>query len=158
MYVSVDGTDFLIREPSPFDPLWCSHKFHHAALRYEIGVSVTTGLIVWVYGPFPAGAYNDQAIFNLRMRECLLDYEKVIADNGYGGPKVVHGEILGDIDQQLKSELRSYYERVNGRIKSFMSLQHCWRHPLEKHSTVLLAVAKLVQICLHVLNKEAKKE
>lgn len=36
--VTVDGTDFLINEPTPFNKKWCSHKFKHAALRYEIGI------------------------------------------------------------------------------------------------------------------------
>ena len=26
-FISLDGTDFNIQEPSPFDPKWFSHKF-----------------------------------------------------------------------------------------------------------------------------------
>ena len=57
--ITVDGTDFRIQEPSPFDPKWYSHKFRGPGLRYEIGVCIKTGWIVWVNGPFPAGAWPD---------------------------------------------------------------------------------------------------
>ncbi len=31
----VDGTDFKIYEPAPFNPKWWSHKLNCAGLRYE---------------------------------------------------------------------------------------------------------------------------
>ena len=37
-WISLDGTDFRIQEPTPFDPKWFSHKFKGPGLRYEIGV------------------------------------------------------------------------------------------------------------------------
>ena len=52
-YASVDGTDCRIREPSPFNPKWYSHKFHGPGLRYEIGICIRTGHLVWVHGLFP---------------------------------------------------------------------------------------------------------
>jgi len=52
-FVSVDGTDSRISEPSPFSATWYSHKFHGAGLRYEVGLSISTGQIVWVNGAFP---------------------------------------------------------------------------------------------------------
>ena len=38
--MSVDGTDFLINEPKPFDNCWFSHKFRGPGLRYEVEVSI----------------------------------------------------------------------------------------------------------------------
>lgn len=38
--ILVDGTDFIIHEPSPFSPEWYSHKFRGLGWRYEVGVSV----------------------------------------------------------------------------------------------------------------------
>ena len=53
LWVSVD--DVRICRPQNFDRKWCSLKFRAAALRYEVGISVSSGEIAWVIGPFPAG-------------------------------------------------------------------------------------------------------
>lgn len=50
MYVSLDGTDFRIQEPyhpDGIDPSYYSHKFKAAGLRYEVGLNIRTGDIVW---------------------------------------------------------------------------------------------------------------
>ena len=46
--VSVDGTDFRIPQQSPFSSAWFSHKFNGPGLRYEVGVSIIGGSIVWI--------------------------------------------------------------------------------------------------------------
>ena len=82
-YMTVDGTDFKINEPTPFDGMWYSHKFNHAALRYEVGVSIFSGLIVWVKGPYPAGRYPDVAIARVQggLEENMAPYETYFADD-----------------------------------------------------------------------------
>ena len=60
--ITVDGNDFLIREPTPFSGRWFGHKMKHASLRCEIGVCIQTVWIVWVNGPCPAGQWPDLAI------------------------------------------------------------------------------------------------
>ena len=146
LHASVDGVDFLIREQTPFDAKWWSHKYGHAALRYEIGISVSSGEIVWIFGPFPAGKYNDQRIYNLKMRQCLHENEKVLGDLGYGGPTIVNNGILNDADGSRAGRLRAYHENINGRMKHFNCLQHRWRHSVHKHHLCVFAVANLVQL------------
>ena len=152
IYASVDGTDFRICEPVPFNPSFWSHKFRSAGLRYEIAISLTQGSIVWIYGPFPAGAHNDQRIFNSKMRQHLLENEKVLGDAGYGGPKIVHGSIDGDTNNKQAASLRAYHETINGRIKSFGCIAQRWRHPIQKHHICLFAVANVVQMALVGIN------
>ena len=41
-YISNDGTDFSIYEPSPFQQIWYSHKFKGPGIRYEVGVTIET--------------------------------------------------------------------------------------------------------------------
>lgn len=82
-FVSLDGVDFPINEPTPFSSKWFSHKFKATGLRYEVGVCIHTGKIVWAYGGFPCGDWPD-----LRLaRHCLVTFleggEKVLADKGY---------------------------------------------------------------------------
>lgn len=45
-FVSLDGADFKIEEPTPFSPKWFSHKFKGPGLRYEVGLCIRTGYIV----------------------------------------------------------------------------------------------------------------
>jgi len=59
MFVSIDGTDFRIMEQKEFDRKWYSHKFQGPGLRYEIGLCIRTGFIVWVYGGRPCGQCSD---------------------------------------------------------------------------------------------------
>ena len=53
--VSVDCTDCKIREPGPYarkaSKVWFSFKFKGPGLRYEIGINILSGLMVWVGGP-----------------------------------------------------------------------------------------------------------
>ena len=58
-----------------------SHKYSFkSALRYKIGVSIIGGDLVWIQGPYPAGRFNDIAIFNKVL--CFLEPgEWIEADN-----------------------------------------------------------------------------
>ena len=90
--ISVDGIDFKIREPCPFvkevNKNWFSHKFKRAGLRYEVGICIRTGHVVWLHGPFPCGKYPDLAIFNRSLANCLDEHEMVEADRGYKNSNV----------------------------------------------------------------------
>jgi hypothetical protein len=80
----VDGTDFLVSRRNK-RKYW-SHKFNASGLRYEVGIAIQTGHILWVNGPFPCGEYPDIKIFCLGLKK-KLEYckEKVEADDGYRG-------------------------------------------------------------------------
>ena len=84
--MTIDGTDFrvpqqgLAKEGNPFG----SHKYAgKSALHYELGVSILGGDLVWIQGPYPAGAYTDITIFNNVLRNFLEPGERVEADKGY---------------------------------------------------------------------------
>ena len=83
-FASVDGTDVRVQEPSPFDPLMYSHKFRASGIRYEVGVCIATGQIVWLNGPYKCGAKADVTIFREGMKNRLAAGERVVADKGYG--------------------------------------------------------------------------
>ena len=61
--MSVDGTDFRIQNPTQFWKGWYSFKFKGPGVRYEVALSIQSADIVWVNGPFPAGAWPDINIF-----------------------------------------------------------------------------------------------
>jgi hypothetical protein len=92
--MTVDGTDCRVSEPRPYikkyNRQWYSIKFGRAGVRYEIGVCIKTGNIVWYNGPYPCGAYTDCRIFQCRLKWLLGPTEKVLVDRGYGNdPKVL---------------------------------------------------------------------
>lgn len=58
-FTSLDGVDFKIVEPKPSSRGWFSHKFRIAGLRYEIGLNIRTGYMVWVHGGVPCGLFPD---------------------------------------------------------------------------------------------------
>lgn len=73
-YSSIDCTDMPITEKPPFDPGWMSHKFRGAGVRYEVCLSLS-GSIVWVNGPFMAGANSDLSIFRNKLKSKLISNE-----------------------------------------------------------------------------------
>lgn len=145
---SVDGTDCRIREPSPFSSKWYSHKFNGPGLRYEVGISVAKGDIVWVHGPFPCRSYPDIKIFRLRMKHRLPFNEVVVADVGYNDEKCMSKQDCEANKEELHSTIRARHESANGRLKNFAVLQSKFRHKLSLHSICFHAVANVVQITI----------
>jgi hypothetical protein len=142
--VMVDGTDFAIGEPYPFDKKWYSHKFKGPGLRYEVGVCIQTGDIVWTYGPFPCGRFPDIKIFRHRLINLLPPGEKVEADAGYRGERAkirVPADYLNEADRRAKAGARARHETVNKQFKQWGCLGKKFRHPLSKHMMCFNAVA-----------------
>jgi hypothetical protein len=86
--MTVDGTDFRIPQKGAAmkGNAFASHKYAgKSALRYELGVDILAGNLVWIQGPYPAGKYTDIEIFNKVLRNFLEPGERVEADEGYRG-------------------------------------------------------------------------
>jgi hypothetical protein len=63
-----------------------SHKYAgKSALRYELGIDILVGNLVWIQGQYSAGKYTDIKIFNKVLRNFLEPGERVEADKGYRG-------------------------------------------------------------------------
>lgn len=128
-------------------------KFKGPGLRYEIAVSVQTGHIVSVIGPYPCGSWRDDKIFMNGLVHRLLPGEKVIADKGYrmlGRWCECPDRINGNVNyERLKYNVRSRHETVNARFKHYCALSSRFRgHPSE-HWYHVHAIANIVQINLH---------
>ena len=74
----------MFQEPHPYvkhiSKIWWSKKSNGPGLRYELGVGIKTGDLVWVHGPFPCGQYNDLTIFKSGLANYLDKNERVEAD------------------------------------------------------------------------------
>lgn len=149
--MTIDGTDFRIQKPKVFDTKWYSYKFNSSGLRYEVGVCIFSGLVVWVNGPFPCGANPDITIFRSALKDKLLIGERVEADSGYLGEPLyisVPDDYIDDAHRLLKSQARSRQEHLNGRFKMFEILKQIYRHELSMHADVFFSIATLVQLGL----------
>jgi hypothetical protein len=148
--VSVDGTDFMIGEPFPFNKKWKSPKFSGAAVKYEVAISIFSGDIVWINGPHRGGK-NDITIFVERLRGMLEDGEMIEADAGYKGHAGFirsKADYLTEEERMEKSELRARHETVNRRFKSWGILKQQFRNDKKKHEFVFYAIAVLTQLSI----------
>ena len=57
--VTVNGADFMMREPIPFSSKWFAKKFCCPGLRHEVGVCIQAGQACWHNGPSPHGEWPD---------------------------------------------------------------------------------------------------
>ncbi len=133
--ITVDGIHFWVKEPEhatwSLDEAYYSHKYNKAGLDYELGISLTGGL-VWMNGPFPAGR-SDRTIFaqdGLKAK-LLASQKKAIGDRGYTGHQEAVSTPNNHDDRSVKkfkSRALKRHEKFNGRIKSFGALAGRFRH------------------------------
>ena len=132
-------------EPTEFDPKWWSNKFNGPGLRYEVGICIRSGDIVWTNGGLPCGEWPD-----LR-RNALIGFlqpqEKVVADRGYNDP-FYFDVPNGDEGDWQKKRILARHETVNRRIKQFCCLNQRFRHVLHLHPCFFHAVLNLTQLMI----------
>jgi len=84
--MTVDGTDFRIPQKGAATKgnAFASHKKYagKSARRYELGVDILAGNLVWIQGPYPAGKYTEIKIFIKVLRNFLEPGERVKATKG----------------------------------------------------------------------------
>lgn len=142
----MDGVDCKINEPSPFSPKWYSHKFKAAGLRYEIGLCVRTGHIVWVNGGYPCGDWPDLNIARELFVHFLDPMEKTLADEGYSDLR--YFILPTDEFSNRHKRIMSRHETINKRIKQFNVLSTPFRHNLDKHKICFHSVVNLTQLVI----------
>lgn len=125
-------------------------------MRYEVGLAIQSGDIVWLNGPFPAGKFADITIFRRALKFFLRACgERAEADDGYRGEPLfvdlpTEGCFRRALRQHNKKQLvRSRHETVNARFKKFEVLNRAFRHDLGKHRYCFTAVAVVTQVGIH---------
>lgn len=148
-FVYVDGTDCPVQEPQGFNRRYYSHKFKSAGLRYEVAVSLDSGDIVWVHGPYPCGSYPDVLIFRRGLKSVLEDGEFVLADKRYNENCCITPRTLSSpINPALHEAFADRHETVNNRLKDFFVLRNTFRHDRNLHGVAFHAVANVTQYML----------
>lgn len=127
-FVSVDGTDLKIKEPSPFTTKWYPHKHNGPGVRYEAGIYIRNGEVVWANGPFLGGSNSDPTIFRQGMNKFLQEGERVLADRGYLDSLAVAPNSERYCYKRFDYCSRARHETFNGGLKSFHVLGGTNRH------------------------------
>ena len=152
--ISLDGTDCPIQEPKEFSARWYSHKFKGPGLRYEVGLCIQTGWVVWKNGPYPCGAYPDVKIARDLLVPSMRRGEKYIADRGYRDGQTFASTPTGYSNdlERMKSKVRARHEHINSRIKRFSILSTRFRAGLDKHWIVFHSIVNMLQIDIQIGN------
>lgn len=146
--VTVDGTDFWTVEYLPFTTDRYSHKFNGPGLRYEIALSIKTGYIVHINGPFLPGAWPDIKIARAQLHAMLPHGEYYLADCGYraiDAPSITRDEIA-PFERREMGLLLARHETINRRFKDWEILKQQFRHKEEFHGPVFTAIAVMTQM------------
>ena len=153
--MTINGTNFRIQQKGVVKKgnAFGSHKYAgKSALRYELGIDILKGNLVWVEGPYPAGAWPDIKIFLNSLAGHLLPGERIEADNGYVGHpnKIKCPNNNSNPERNLGMQLaaRSCHETFNGRLKNWEILETTYRHDIGLHGTVFTACAVITQLCV----------
>jgi hypothetical protein len=154
--MTVDGTHIWIQEPThkelAQDPKYFSKKFQHAGMTFELGISLTGGLI-WINGPFPAGT-NDIRMFRKPggLKEKLQATGKMaIGDRGYRGePDLISFFNPEDSKGVAKFKCRALmrHEIFNWKVKTFEAVRGRFRHSKEKLAVAFEAICVIAQFKL----------
>lgn len=147
--VTIDGTDMKCQ--MRFNKKFNSHKFKKGGLRYEVGVCILTGDIVWIHGPFRAGLPDIQISRSAILKGALVEGEMCEADNGYVGEDWYIKTPLGfhtrtGREGEMKKRAGQRHETVNSRLKIFKVLGSEYHHDLTFHSSCFRAVAVITQL------------
>ena len=141
-------TQEFLNEDGKFDKQRFSHKFKHAGLRYEIAISVKTGWIVHVNGPFKCGEWSDLKIARTLLHKRLCKGEYYFADNGYRdvcGPAVLKEDLNQD-EMGPYMRIRMRHETINKRFKEWGIFRQRYHHSELCHGSVFKALAVLIQL------------
>ena len=137
--MSIDGADFRVPNHGP---QFSSHKYNKkSALRYEVGLCILTGDIVWINGPYEAGVWPDISIFRDSLISFLEEYERVEADDGY----------IGEHPAKVKCPKGfANLETINKRFKHFQCFNVPWRGGnLCLHGDAFRLIAVVLQLSIN---------
>jgi hypothetical protein len=135
-----------------------SHKFAHAAWKYEIAVAIYSDHIVWVNGPFKGGKHDLTMLREGRedgsgsLLDKAVDGKWIVGDRGHKTSKEEEMEKIAykrNDDpcalKRFKARVGCRQETVNSRVKAFASMDATFKHGKERHESAFKAVIVIVQ-------------
>ena len=153
-FMSSDCVDCPVFESWPWSKRMFSKKFNGPGVKYDVGVCIKTGHIVWLDGPFVASA-SESTIFKNGLGQHICEDEKVEVDSGpKGDSRLVQPHVGNDSkERKQKSVVRGRQEGVNGRMKVYSVLTNHFHHMkdgrenmMNAHGLCFKAVAVITQL------------
>ena len=146
----MDGADFRVPESGP---KFYSFKYKKSGFRYEIGLSILTGNIVWINGPYECGLWPDISIFHNSLISHLEVGEQVESDDGYIGEAPGCIKCLKSFSNPeetlfMQQRVRNRQETVNKRMKNWGVLKQVYRHRFTGHGDLFTVIAVITQITI----------
>lgn len=171
-YMSVDTTpcplQINVSDWAYQKPFYSEHDGMHC-LKYEIGIQIWTGQLVWVAGPYFGSASDLTIVRNSGFLNLLGARECAYADKIYVGEPSLLIPFRGR-DWQLSHEqwiwndfhrrLRVRVENAIGRIKHFHCLRIPWRHKISQHVIAFWCCAQIaaIDLILHPVRADPEAE
>ncbi|RLN99712.1 hypothetical protein DYB28_001948 [Aphanomyces astaci] len=120
--------DFRIHEQIPFDRKWYSHKFHGPGLRYEVGIWIRTGNIVWVNGGPRCGEWPGLRLARDSYISMVRRGELTLAEKEYSDPNYFIYPCSQLQNPRCHKDIMARHETINKRTKLFGALSREFRH------------------------------
>lgn len=144
-HLTVDDTDFCIKEPQPSSSLWHSHKFKGPGVQCKIAVCVSTGWIAWAHGPFRCGAHSGETTAKLGLHHMLDHGERHIADGGHKNPFAIIPDNAVTIQEMDCMQIcRARHEAINRLFKTFASIGDVFARHYSKHALFVHSIINLI--------------
>ncbi len=155
--MTLDGFECPIERPldNEIQQHYYSGKKKRHTIKYEIGVQIISGKVVWLAGDAPGSVHDLQMARSFSLITLLLPGEKVLADKAYIGENCfIHPFKPATTEEEKKfntkiSSIRETVEHTIGRIKLFQFLKQQWRHDLDLHPVAVKVVCHALNIELH---------
>ncbi len=110
------------------------------------------GNLVWIQGPYPAGAWPDIKIFTSCLAHFLEPGKCIEADDGYHGHvdkvKCPKNDVNPVENLEMQGHVRAHHETLNGRLKNWGILSQVFRHGILHHGDVFWACAVITQLTI----------
>lgn len=119
MYAFVDGMNCSVNEEHPFSCGWYSHKCRRTLIRYDVGLTLHSGRLVWVSRQFEFWSYHNNKIVKYDLKGALPDRQSVIADIEYNERGLIRIELSEILSNDIHQRVRTRNEAVNEKLKYF---------------------------------------
>lgn len=125
---------------------WYSKKLRGPGLRYEIGLNIRTGCIVWTSGGYPCGECTDLTLALESFVPSLKDGERAMADKDYRDEK--YFILPNNTNSTDHKSIMSRHEKIHNRIRNFQILKQPFRHDRKKHPMIFTSVLNLTELSI----------
>lgn len=152
--VVVDATECRIDRPqdNATQKEYYSGKDKCHTIKYELGIDIVRGFIVWLYGGVPGHVHDLEMSRASGIFDRLLPGELLLADKGYIGVDLYLTPMRQPVEasqwfvNSFLSKIRVLVENVIGRVKVFSCLRQPWRNDLSLHPIVMDVLCNLINL------------